>query len=120
MVTRQEPYAGEHPEDVRRSVYSGKRLPIPNSCPEYMKKLIEMCWLSDPEQRPSFQRIVHILHANYDLDRGVQDIHKHLHIYEPGKPTSVSGAMTINSSPMQTGSFANGSSDQFTPHRLDL
>lgn len=35
-----------------------KRLPIPDTCPEWYATLIKDCWDQDPDARPSFAEII--------------------------------------------------------------
>ncbi|KAL6066725.1 Mitogen-activated protein kinase kinase kinase 7 [Balamuthia mandrillaris] len=42
---------------ITQLVDSGQRPPIPPFCPDFIRKLITACWLSEPSLRPSFRRI---------------------------------------------------------------
>eukprot|EP00118_Oscarella_pearsei_P006478 m.29283 g.29283 ORF g.29283 m.29283 type:complete len:1178 (+) comp31156_c0_seq2:147-3680(+) len=51
------PYSGMKPRLVLNFVESGKRLRRPELCPENMYKILEDCWLEEPEDRPTFTEI---------------------------------------------------------------
>ena len=40
---------------------SGQRMKCPEFAPGYMYDIMNACWQTDPEQRPTFQRIVALL-----------------------------------------------------------
>ncbi|XP_032455007.1 mitogen-activated protein kinase kinase kinase 13 isoform X1 [Nasonia vitripennis] len=50
------------------------RLPIPKTCPEGFKILVELCWAAKPRNRPSFKHIeMHLAIAAGELERTTQD-----------------------------------------------
>lgn len=57
----------KNPLELRKRVLEGYRPPIPNNIHASYKKIIERCWLHNPEQRPSFDKIVEEL----EVDRGL-------------------------------------------------
>jgi len=46
---------------VRQKVKEGLRPVLPESCPLYLSDLLQRCWAKNPEERPSFEEIVHNL-----------------------------------------------------------
>lgn len=49
-------------------------LPIPKTCPEGYKILVELCWAAKPRNRPSFKHIeMHLAIAAGELERTTQD-----------------------------------------------
>ena len=57
----------KNPLELRKRVLEGYRPPIPSNIHASYKKIIERCWLHNPEQRPSFDKIVEEL----EVDRGL-------------------------------------------------
>lgn len=54
-----QPYGMLSNLDIRELVISGKRLERPEDCPEIIfDQLIKVCWLENPDQRPSFSKII--------------------------------------------------------------
>eukprot|EP01089_Gocevia_fonbrunei_P001469 TRINITY_DN11354_c0_g2_i1.p1 TRINITY_DN11354_c0_g2~~TRINITY_DN11354_c0_g2_i1.p1 ORF type:complete len:193 (+),score=51.39 TRINITY_DN11354_c0_g2_i1:56-580(+) len=49
-----EPFTGIPPATAALAVLSGKRLPIPDHCPQWLNQLITGCWKDVPSERPSF------------------------------------------------------------------
>ena len=47
-------------------VLSGKRMEIPYHCPPVLAQLMKMCWEEDPNKRPDFDAIIHILLASME------------------------------------------------------
>jgi len=65
MCTREIPCYGENPIKVAADVIAGYRPPIPESCPPYYRKLIDICWSGIMEHRPSWDDIVsHLDHMS--------------------------------------------------------
>ena len=59
LLTRKIPYDGMQPMQVAMMVHTHKkRLPIPDTCPEWYATLIKDCWDQDPDARPSFAEII--------------------------------------------------------------
>ena len=69
LLTRKIPYDGMQPMQVSvrklckvqvaMMVHTHKkRLPIPDTCPEWYATLIKDCWDQDPDARPSFAEII--------------------------------------------------------------
>ncbi|XP_056404325.1 tyrosine-protein kinase Srms-like [Hyla sarda] len=52
------PYKGVNNRDVITKVTQGYRLPQPQGCPNEMYKLMLLCWMDKPQDRPSFQELV--------------------------------------------------------------
>ena len=64
MVARDEPFKGMHPMQVAKAVDRGERPPMPaaeDACPRGYRSLIEQCWHSKPQARPSFEDILKML-----------------------------------------------------------
>jgi len=57
LVTRQTPFAGKKPEDIKKFVQDGGRLPIPQNCSAAYQQLIADCWHQDSQKRPTFMAI---------------------------------------------------------------
>lgn len=59
LLTGETPYKGIHTMTVAYGVAVNKlTLPIPSTCPEPWKNLMEACWDSDPHRRPTFDNIL--------------------------------------------------------------
>ncbi|XP_044726843.1 mitogen-activated protein kinase kinase kinase 11-like [Chrysoperla carnea] len=62
LLTGETPYRGIATLAVAYGVAVNKlTLPIPSTCPQTWKKLMEACWESDPHQRPTFEEILKAL-----------------------------------------------------------
>jgi len=63
IITRKEPF--EHHDSyntfVRAICDAKERPPIPDDCPEPIRKLMEASWHENPDKRPSFAQIIEIL-----------------------------------------------------------
>lgn len=67
MVTLAEkPYQGLDNQEVLEFVKKGNKLEIPSDCPESLAQLMRLCWQYEPDNRPTFLDICHMLlpHAN--------------------------------------------------------
>ena len=42
----------------KRVVTEGLRLPLPNTTPPILMRMIQSCWEEVPEQRPTFRQII--------------------------------------------------------------
>jgi serine/threonine protein kinase len=62
MYTRQRPWKdllNDSPWQLVIAVMNdNERLPIPSSCPDGLRSLIEDCWLPDPRKRPAMHEII--------------------------------------------------------------
>lgn len=58
LIGRKVPYEGEHPLKVVSKILSGFRPTIPGDCPRGVKALIENCWQSEAELRPTWHVIL--------------------------------------------------------------
>lgn len=66
VATRQTPYADKkHIWGIRDAVIAGERPPVPDT-PQYYTELMQACWAAVPEERPTFNQIVHILSEHAD------------------------------------------------------
>lgn len=52
---------------VSKFILEGKRMPIPETCPDGYDRLVTECWEQDPCSRPSFSEIEDRLKAQLDL-----------------------------------------------------
>ena len=52
---------GEMPKITIIQMGNGKKAPIPNSFTELAKQIIDLCWNRNPDERPSFARILEML-----------------------------------------------------------
>lgn len=58
LLTEQCPYSDINPSEYEFRIKKNCERPkIPEETPKHLKKLIELCWSSDPEERPSFHKI---------------------------------------------------------------
>uniref|UniRef100_A0A6P7H1N7 Mitogen-activated protein kinase kinase kinase 21-like n=1 Tax=Diabrotica virgifera virgifera TaxID=50390 RepID=A0A6P7H1N7_DIAVI len=82
LLTGETPYKGIDTLAVAYGVAVNKlTLPIPSTCPQPWRELMEKCWEADPHRRPSFEQILD------DLDRIVhssftQTPHESFHIMQ--------------------------------------
>lgn len=64
LLTGETPYKGIDALAIAYGVAVNKlTLPIPSTCPEQWKELMEVCWDSDPHMRPGFEDILSALDA---------------------------------------------------------
>ena len=65
IITRQTPYQGIAASEIKDMVLEIEQRPnlefVPPNCPEGLKRLMLLCWRTDPNRRPSFSAIVDIL-----------------------------------------------------------
>ncbi|XWS61668.1 hypothetical protein CRYUN_Cryun07bG0145500 [Craigia yunnanensis] len=63
LLTGKVPFEDGHlqGEKVSRHIRAGERPLFPYTAPKYLVNLIKRCWLTDPNQRPSFSSICRIL-----------------------------------------------------------
>ncbi|KAF7820251.1 serine/threonine-protein kinase CTR1-like isoform X1 [Senna tora] len=62
LVTLQQPWRNLNPSQVVAAVgFMGKRLEIPSYVHPQVAALIELCWASEPQRRPSFSYIMNCL-----------------------------------------------------------
>jgi len=61
-VSGKKPFEDVNPLRVISMVaHESFKLPIPETCPEKVKELIQLCFSEDPENRPTFSHIVEVL-----------------------------------------------------------
>lgn len=70
LLTGETPYKGIDALAIAYGVAVNKlTLPIPSTCPEQWKSLMEVCWDSDPHMRPGFEEILSdldgIVHSSF-------------------------------------------------------
>lgn len=59
------------------------RLPIPKTCPDGYKVLVELCWAAKPRNRPSFKQIeMHLQIAAVELECTAQDDYFRAQVYD--------------------------------------
>ena len=60
LLTGETPYKGINDMAIAYGVAMNKlNLPIPKTCPEDWRRLMEDCWRFDSHERPTFQNIIH-------------------------------------------------------------
>lgn len=67
LAARDVPYSDSNFKgalDIENYVKEGKRLRIPEDCPQAFKKLIEMCWMHESSERPTAKGIVKYLNRH--------------------------------------------------------
>jgi len=69
LLTGETPYKGINDMAIAYGVAMNKlNLPIPKTCPEDWRRLMEDCWRFDSHERPTFQSIIHrldeVAHSN--------------------------------------------------------
>ena len=67
IVTRQIPFDGQKPPHIMFTVCKGKRLPIPEDCPEDLAYLMRHCWLENRHQRLNIHDILSVLAGQRQL-----------------------------------------------------
>ena len=65
LITREVPYDGLDPQDIRESVEKGEPLRTPYGVDAKLSQLINECRATQSASRPSFNRIVQVL-AEYN------------------------------------------------------
>jgi len=64
ILTGEDPYDGMHYGGVIGGILSNTlRPPVPATCPQEWRKLMEQCWSTEPERRPSFTEVASRLRA---------------------------------------------------------
>lgn len=65
---------GMYPKITIDDVRNGQKAPIPNNLNMVSKHLINLCWKTEPEERPSFSEIIEIIkNSNFMLIDGVEE-----------------------------------------------
>uniref|UniRef100_A0A8C3PQP1 Tyrosine-protein kinase receptor n=1 Tax=Calidris pygmaea TaxID=425635 RepID=A0A8C3PQP1_9CHAR len=62
----EQPYQGLSNEQVLKFVMDGGYLDQPDSCPERLHSLMQMCWQYNPKMRPTFIEIIEMLKEDLD------------------------------------------------------
>ncbi|KAJ1287360.1 hypothetical protein BS78_02G003900 [Paspalum vaginatum] len=71
ILTGEDPYDGMHYGGVIGGILSNTlRPPVPASCHPEWRKLMEQCWSTEPERRPSFTEVASRLQAILEASRG--------------------------------------------------
>ncbi|KAM7346733.1 receptor protein-tyrosine kinase sevenless isoform 1-T5 [Cochliomyia hominivorax] len=63
LTLGQQPYAARNNFEVLNFVKEGGRLEQPDNCPDKLFALMSSCWLTEPDERPSFRKCVNALLA---------------------------------------------------------
>ncbi|KAI9906565.1 hypothetical protein PsorP6_003719 [Peronosclerospora sorghi] len=72
-ITRQCPYEGLTQIQAALGVLNNNLRPkVPEKCPFLFKELMTLCWVSDPEERPSFEAILEILNNSTEGSKPLQ------------------------------------------------
>lgn len=62
LITKQVPFASWKPVQIIWFIAGeGRRLPIPEDCPDIFRNIIERCWAEEPKKRPDFNEILSTL-----------------------------------------------------------
>ncbi|KAI2667597.1 Tyrosine-protein kinase Lyn [Labeo rohita] len=64
------PYPGMSNSEVMSSVQRGYRMPRPENCPTELYEIMNSCWKSKPEDRPTFDYIQSVLDDFYTATEG--------------------------------------------------
>ncbi|XP_050514638.1 mitogen-activated protein kinase kinase kinase 13-A isoform X3 [Diabrotica virgifera virgifera] len=75
LITCEVPYDGMNQGAIMYSVGSGKLIPpIPSTCPDGFKLIMQMCWKFNPKERPNFKLICnHLEIASVDIFSKYED-----------------------------------------------
>ncbi|CAG9838834.1 unnamed protein product [Diabrotica balteata] len=75
LITCEVPYDGMNQGAIMYSVGSGKLTPpIPSTCPDGFKLIMQMCWKFNPKERPNFKLICnHLEIASVDIFSKYED-----------------------------------------------
>ncbi len=74
IVTRVDPWLGYTAYQVIQAVASGERMKIHSECPPIPRKVMEMCWQADPQDRPDVADILEILLSKSNDSDAVQPV----------------------------------------------
>ena len=84
LFTTNYKFEGMQPRTITQlinKVTSGKRFVIPKEVPNFYANLIQRCWANDPEERPSFDKIVEELEQNNEFifeGSNVEEVKKYI------------------------------------------
>ncbi|KAE8884065.1 hypothetical protein PF010_g3547 [Phytophthora fragariae] len=77
-ITRQCPYEGLTQIQAALGVLNNNLRPtVPENCPPLFKKLMTLCWVSSPDQRPTFETVLEMLNSSTDGSLSPQLERKH-------------------------------------------
>ncbi|ULU14479.1 hypothetical protein L3Y34_016752 [Caenorhabditis briggsae] len=62
------PYPGMTNAEVLQQVDAGYRMPCPAGCPPVLYDIMQQCWRSDPDKRPTFETLQWKLEDLFNLD----------------------------------------------------
>ena len=62
------PYPGVELSQVYEMLETGYRMPNPEGCPDAIYGLMQRCWMSKPEDRPSFMEVSQQLNSMSDIN----------------------------------------------------
>eukprot|EP00731_Ephydatia_muelleri_P023806 Em0016g77a len=66
------PYPGVELSQVYEMLETGYRMPNPEGCPDAIYGLMQRCWMSKPEDRPSFMEVSQQLNSMSDINESVE------------------------------------------------
>lgn len=67
LLTRRVPYAGKTAQEIGNLIKAGLHEKIPSDCPPVYRQLIEGCWASQPQARPTAAQIIQELQQQLAL-----------------------------------------------------
>ncbi|EDV30048.1 uncharacterized protein Dana_GF15984 [Drosophila ananassae] len=63
VLSRKQPFKGiDNAYTIQWKIYKGERPPLLTTCPKRIENLMTACWKTAPEDRPSMQYIVGVMH----------------------------------------------------------
>ncbi|XP_017050475.1 mitogen-activated protein kinase kinase kinase 7 isoform X1 [Drosophila ficusphila] len=63
VLSRKQPFKGiDNAYTIQWKIYKGERPPLLTTCPKRIEDLMTACWKTVPEERPSMQYIVGVMH----------------------------------------------------------
>lgn len=57
FASGEQPYSGHNDEHVHKNILADLRLSIPSGCPQSVFEILEKCWVSDADKRPTFSEL---------------------------------------------------------------
>lgn len=73
MTVKKRPWAGEEPAQIIKAVMSNTRLKIPKDCDPMFAQIMKLCWRANSAQRPTFDKVAHMLSSYYKQLHKLQD-----------------------------------------------
>lgn len=72
LTHRSAPWIGQTPVEAGFMVLGGNRLPIKEGVQSILVDIMKLCWLQDPQQRPSFKQICQMLKKHLQHEESVE------------------------------------------------